>query len=164
MEEIIQMGIEGKAFSLFAVADLVYGKVVEETFAINYKAKCQMKKIVWRTSNFSLINQHDRRKLVEAIVDAELSHMLQTRILCYLRKRLSFLHSKTNFTCVNNAVDNTRNMLLLPMEIIRWHKAGVPAVADERNLVKELYDKAKKEHKVAQIELYQRWLDAIKCD
>ena len=69
MNRIIEMGKEGKIFSLEDVADLLYGGVESRTLDINWEKKDISRKFLWRAHNFSSISEEDRHLLVKYLID-----------------------------------------------------------------------------------------------
>lgn len=157
MKEIIKLGAEGKVFSLSAVADLFYGKVETITTDINWDKKCLIRKLIWTTHDFVDISDEDRNELIKMLVEAGKTEELQTRILCYLRKKMTTPSLVTRYY----SVERPYQYGAIALEIIRWHVSGVPAVEGEKAMVRKLLATAKEEKDVQLGRICVAWLDIL---
>lgn len=158
MRKIIEMGKENKIFSLTDVADLFYGPVEYSTVNIDWDKKNICRKFLWRTHNFSAIADEDRQMLVKAMVKAGRTEVLDTRILCFLQRKMLLPHLTTGYTFV---CKREGSFSAIPSEIIRWHILGVPPVDYEKIMVKRLLLAAQKENNSPKTKICMDWLKVL---
>ena len=159
MKKIIEMGKENKIFSITDVADLLYGPVEYSTVNIDWDRKNICRKFLWNTHDFGAIANDERLMLIRALVEAGKADVLETRILCFLQRKILLPHLLTRYAFVNKRGGSPS---AIPLEIIRWHTLGVPPADCEKTMVKKLLIAAQQEDNSSLLtKIYMNWLKVL---